>query len=81
MAAVGAAEVAGAAALLVPRLAALAAAALAALMVGAVGTHAIHAEWGRLAVAMTTLALAVWRAWNGRSAIRDELRLRRTVRV
>lgn len=74
MYAIGATEVAGAAALLVRRLSALAAAALAALMAGAVGTHMIHAEWGMSAVAMAILALAVWRAWQGRGDMAAMLR-------
>lgn len=69
MVAVGLAEVAGALALLMPRLRALAAAALSALMVGAVATHVIHAEWGMLTVATTILALSAWRAWQGRAEI------------
>lgn len=76
MVAVGAAEVAGAAALLTRRLAALAAAALAVLMLGAVWTHLLHAEWGMLAVAVTILALAAWRAWQGRGEIGAMARLR-----
>lgn len=79
MVAVGAAELAGAAALLVRRLSALAAAGLAALMVGAVSTHLLHAEWAMLALAMTILGLAAWRAWQGRSDIRNLLgQLQRT---
>jgi putative oxidoreductase len=69
MFAVGAAEFAGALALLVRRLSALAALALAALMLGALGTHVIHAEWGMLALASVILALCAWRAWRGRGDI------------
>lgn len=74
MVAVGAAEVTGALALLVPRLQALAAAALSALMVGAIGTHVIHAEWGMLAIASAIFALSAWRAWRGRAEIATLLR-------
>jgi putative oxidoreductase len=74
MYATGAAEVAGAVALLVQRLSALAAAALTALMVGALGTHVIHAEWGMLAIAAVIFALSAWRAWQGRGDLGALLR-------
>jgi len=74
MYAVGVAEAAGAAALLVSRLSAAAAGALAAMMIGALGTHVIHAEWGMLAVAAVIFGLSAWRAWHGRVAIGALLR-------
>lgn len=68
MYAVGAAEAAGALALLTRRYGALAA--LAALMVGALATHLAHAEWGMLALATAIFALCVGCAWQGRDEIR-----------
>ena len=76
MFAIGAAEAAVAAGLLMRRLSAMAAAALSGLMLGAVGTHVIHAEWGMLALASTILSLSVWRAWLGRREIGSLLRTR-----
>lgn len=69
MFATGAVEVAGALALLMPRLRALAAGGLAAMMVGAVATHVVHAEWAMLALAATILALSAGVAWRGRAEI------------
>lgn len=79
MFAIGAAELAGAAGLLVRRLSALASAALAALMLGAVATHLMHAEWGLLALASAILSLAAWRAWQGRGEVGALLRQRAAV--
>lgn len=66
----GALELAGAVGLVIPRLSAISAFCLAGLMVGAVATHAIHAEWPMLAVALFIAMLAGWRAWVGRYDIR-----------
>jgi uncharacterized membrane protein YphA (DoxX/SURF4 family) len=59
MAAVGLVELAGAAAVLVPRLARTAAAALGAILVGALGTVVVHAEYDRLPVTLLALALVL----------------------
>lgn len=62
---VGLIEVAGAILLVLPRWAALVAGGLAVFMLGAVATHAVHGEWGMLAVATAILLLAAWRSWAG----------------
>lgn len=56
---VGAAELASAALLLVPRLAAYGAALFAAVMLGAIYTHATHNEFGRLPFNLTLLCLSL----------------------
>lgn len=61
----GVLELAGAAGLLVRRVAWLAAACLAALMLGAIATHLVHAEWAMAVVASAIAALAAWRGWSG----------------
>ncbi|MEW6590520.1 MAG: DoxX family protein [Pseudomonadota bacterium] len=66
---IGVLEVAGAVGLLIPRLSALASLCLAGIMVGAVATHAIHAEWPMLGLALAILAAAAWRSWRGRADI------------
>jgi len=66
----GIVEVAGAIALMIPRLAAVAALGLSGVMVGAVATHALHSEWMMLVIAGVILLVAVWRAYAGRSDLR-----------
>ena len=70
----GAVEVAGAVALLIPRLASIAALGLSGVMVGAVATHVMHSEWMMLVIASVILLTAVWRAYVGRQDIRALIR-------
>lgn len=66
----GVIEVAGAVALMIPRLSSLAALGLSGVMVGAVATHLMHSEWMMLVIASVILLVAVWRAYAGRKDIR-----------
>lgn len=66
----GCLETAGAVGLLIKRLSALASACLALLMLGAIATHVMHQEWPMLVIATAIAALAAWRAWTERGAIR-----------
>ncbi|AKE53089.1 DoxX family protein [Kangiella geojedonensis] len=70
----GAVEVAGAVALLVPRLVSVAGLGLSGVMVGAVATHVMHSEWMMLVIASVILLTAVWRAYVGRQDIRALIR-------
>ena len=66
----GVIEVAGAVALMIPRLSSVAALGLSGVMVGAVATHLMHSEWMMLVIASVILLIAVWRACAGRIDIR-----------
>lgn len=70
---IGVAECLGAIGLLIPRLSSCAALCLTALMLGAVATHLMHKEWPMLTVASAITLATCWRAWAGRSEIRQLL--------
>ena len=70
---IGVAECLGAIGLLIPRLSSFAALCLTALMLGAIATHLVHQEWPMLAVASAIALATCWRAWTGRSEIRQLL--------
>jgi uncharacterized membrane protein len=65
----GVLEVAGGAALWLPRLRGLAAPALAVLMIGAIGTHVVNAEWPMSVVASAIFATTAALAWRRRGEV------------
>ena len=67
---VGTAEVTGAVAVLIPRVAAYAGVGLAALMVGAIGTHLLNAEYPQLVPVFVLLLLSAALAYLRRDGLR-----------